>query len=196
MTGAPHTETISAQFDTVSGTATAGIDFEAVSGRVEFVRGQTQQTIRIPIMEVLLVLPTYLLLPASLLTTYDLLPYSRTYPLPSLRDLRDSLTYSLTYELAYIIEDEEVEGTEHFFVQLSEPCKGARIGPAASCAVTIEDSDSHGVRAVATSTLLPLLHPPASPHSPHSPHPLRSPRSPHSPRSPRPPRPLTPLPTY
>ena len=96
MTGAPHTETISAQFDTVSGTATAGIDFEAVSGRVEFVRGQTQQTIRIPIMEVLLVLPTYLLLPASLLTTYDLLPYSRTYPLPS---LRDSLTYLLTYSL-------------------------------------------------------------------------------------------------
>jgi hypothetical protein len=96
VTGAPHTETISAQFDTVSGTATAGIDFEAVSGRVEFVRGQTQQTIRIPIMEVLLVLPTYLLLPASLLTTYDLLPYSRTYPLPS---LRDSLTYLLTYSL-------------------------------------------------------------------------------------------------
>ena len=96
MTGAPHTETISAQFDTVSGTATAGIDFEAVSGRVEFVRGQTQQTIRIPIMEVLLVLPTYLLLPASLLTTYDLLPYSRTYPLPS---LRDSLTFLLTYSL-------------------------------------------------------------------------------------------------
>ena len=96
MTGAPHTETISAQFDTVSGTATAGIDFEAVSGRVEFVRGQTQQTIRIPIMEVLLVLPTYLLLPASLLTTYDLLPYSRTYQLPS---LRDSLTYLLTYSL-------------------------------------------------------------------------------------------------
>jgi hypothetical protein len=94
VTGAPHTETISAQFDTVSGTATAGIDFEAVSGRVEFVRGQTQQTIRIPIMEVLL--PTYLLLPASLLTTYDLLPYSRTYPLPS---LRDSLTYLLTYSL-------------------------------------------------------------------------------------------------
>ena len=93
MTGAPHTETISAQFDTVSGTATAGIDFEAVSGRVEFVRGQTQQTIRIPIMEVLLVLPTYLLLPASLLTTYDLLPYSRTYPLPS---LRDSLTHVRT----------------------------------------------------------------------------------------------------
>ena len=52
MTGPPHTETISVQFDTVSGTATAGIDFEAVSGRVEFLRSQTQQTIRIPIMEV------------------------------------------------------------------------------------------------------------------------------------------------
>ena len=52
MTGPPHTETISVQFDTVSGTATAGVDFEAVSGRVEFLRSQTQQTIRIPIMEV------------------------------------------------------------------------------------------------------------------------------------------------
>jgi len=92
VTGAPHAETISVQFDTVSGTATAGIDFEAVSGRVEFQRGQTQQTIRIPIME-----------------------------------------------------DEEVEGTEHFFVELSDPSKGARIGPAASCEVTIQDNDSHGV---------------------------------------------------
>ena len=48
VTGPAHTETISAQFDSVSGTATAGEDFEAVSGRVDFLRGQTERTIRIP----------------------------------------------------------------------------------------------------------------------------------------------------
>jgi len=100
VTGGAHADTVSVHFETVSGTATAGLDFEATSGRVEFHRGQTQQTIRIPIME-----------------------------------------------------DDEVEGNEHFEVVISEPSRGARIGPASSCEVTIQDNDSHGVLAFEQETV-------------------------------------------
>ena len=35
----------------MSGTATAGEDFEAVSGRIEFEKGQTMRAIRVPIKD-------------------------------------------------------------------------------------------------------------------------------------------------
>ena len=86
------TGAVSCQFDTVSGTATAGEDFEAVSGRVEFGPGVTTRLIRVPIKE-----------------------------------------------------DDLVEGAEMFSVVLSDASKGARVGPAAECVVTIQDNDSYGV---------------------------------------------------
>ena len=86
------TAAVSCQFDTLSGTATAGDDFEAVSGRVEFGPGATTRLIRVPIKE-----------------------------------------------------DDLVEGTEMFSVVLSDASKGARVGPAAECVVTIQDNDSYGV---------------------------------------------------
>lgn len=46
----PSSRRVAVQFSTVDGTAVAGVDYEAKSGRVEFAEGQIEQTIEIPIL--------------------------------------------------------------------------------------------------------------------------------------------------
>lgn len=47
----PLTGTVSALFSTSNGTATAGVDYVAVSNRVEFAEGQDKQTVLVPILD-------------------------------------------------------------------------------------------------------------------------------------------------
>ena len=46
----PSSRRVAVQFSTVDGTAIAGVDYEAKSGRVEFAEGQIEQTIEIPLL--------------------------------------------------------------------------------------------------------------------------------------------------
>src|SRR5262245_22853815 len=46
---APSTQTVRVNYATAAGTAPAGSDYQAVSGRLEFARGVTRQTILVPV---------------------------------------------------------------------------------------------------------------------------------------------------